>query len=152
MDGTFRYNIASGIWSLHASLGNSPFANKPRAYAGAATRPDPLTHLRPVRTRKNNPFDLENAEMCPPAHVTVQDPDPAFADLPLIRVFDNKFPVLAPESEGSEPIEVKLMGPKGGEVHPSLQAIGLQDVVVQHWRSAPLPCFLMFSLSWRQGV
>ena len=74
-------------------------AGKPRAYARKKGSQLP-THARPERVRPGakgqtfDPFDLDNEDKVPPITHRVMDPDDRYKECSLIRVFENKFPVL----------------------------------------------------------
>jgi hypothetical protein len=121
---TFRLDIVTGVWSLHAPLPKLGADGKPRGYASRAA--ETKTHERPDRQPLNpfDPFDLDNAAMTPPVKYTVMDPRDA--EKPLIRVFDNKFPVL---SSPDDPVEVAFVD----NLFPQVSAVGTHEVMVQHW-------------------
>ena len=120
--------VGTGVWSLHRPLDPNA-AKKPVGYA-AADNANPMTHERPDYVMLRNPFDLSNQHMTPPLKHTV--PDPTEPSKPLIRVFDNKFPVLSPQRSGEKPGEVRVAFVEG--LFPEINAIGTHEVVVQHHR------------------
>jgi UDPglucose--hexose-1-phosphate uridylyltransferase len=128
----FRCEVATGVWSLHSPKPHQ----KPRGYL-AKTGGDPRTHERPDTKKDRNPFDLENSHMTPPVLHAV--PDPEDASKPMIRVFENKFPVLtAPEDRDNIDIQVSFVD----GILPQVSAIGLHEVVVQHWRYNMCECLM----------
>ena len=92
-----RCSPVTCVWSSHMPAGVN--AGKPRAYARKKGAQTP-THARPERVRPEtkgqgfDPFDLGNEDKVPEITQRVMDPDSKFASLSLIRVFENKFPVL----------------------------------------------------------
>eukprot|EP01047_Picozoa_sp_COSAG01_P019331 COSAG01_NODE_1071_length_11863_cov_36.887623_11_plen_418_part_00 len=94
------------------------------------TRPADAPPWGPVHAvTKGNPFDLANQHMTPPLKLSV--PDTADPDRPQIRVFDNKFPVLA-KSRPSTDDGSSLCLVQG--LFPELRAAGEHEVIVQHHR------------------
>jgi UDPglucose--hexose-1-phosphate uridylyltransferase len=120
--------VATGVWSLHRPR-NPNAAAKPVGYA-ASQRTQLLTHERPDYVAQRNPFDLSNQHMTPPVKMTIDDPaDPT---KPLIRVFNNKFPVLRERTGDPDVDAVKVAFAQG--LFPELSGIGDHEVVVQHHR------------------
>jgi UDPglucose--hexose-1-phosphate uridylyltransferase len=121
----FRCEISTGLWSLHCPQKYNP---RPKGYTPANAGKD-RTHERPNTRRQGNPFDLENSHMTPPIIYTISDP--ADTSRPLVRVFENKFPVLTkPEQPGQGEVRVSFVD----NFFAQVSAIGLHEVVVQHWR------------------
>ena len=125
----FRCEITSGTWSHHTPLGAQ--AEKPRGYAasgGGKVR----THERPDRLPREDgfdPFDIDNTHVTPEAVLTVADP--AAPERPLIRAFENKFPVLAqPDDEKGVTLQASFVD----DLFPQVSAVGKHEVVVQHWQ------------------
>ena len=118
----FRCEVATGVWSLHW-----PRKQRPVGYAPTAAKD--RTHDRPDTKTDRNPFDLANQHMTPPlVHVV---PDPVSPEKPLVRVFENKFPVLTrPDKPGTCTVKASFVE----SFFPQVSAIGLHEVVVQHWR------------------
>ena len=87
--GEFRCNRVSGVWSVHFPIVKQN-EEKPVGYSKGVGRQDELTHLRPVRS-DNDPFDVCVSKHTPTERMVVADPE--YETIPMIRVFDNKFPV-----------------------------------------------------------
>ena len=121
----FRCEVSTGLWSLHCPRKFSP---RPKGYTPANAGKD-RTHERPDTQTERNPFDLENSHMTPPVIQIVNDPkDPS---KPLVRVFENKFPVLTrPKDACISETSVSFVD----SFFPQVSAVGLHEVVVQHWR------------------
>ena len=137
-DKVFRYDVVTGVWSLHLPL-PKPGSGKPRGYASRSL--DTRTHERPERTPPGSfdPFDLDNRHLTPPASLEV--PDPADASVPMIRVFANKFPVLDPPpataAADDDEDDAEMNGLEVAFVDslfPQVSGIGNHEVVVQHWK------------------
>jgi hypothetical protein len=133
-DKVFRYDVVTGVWSLHLPL-PKPGSGKPRGYASRSL--DTRTHERPERTPPGSfdPFDLDNRHLTPPASLEV--PDPADASVPMIRVFANKFPVLDPPPAAADDDDAEMNGLEVAFVDslfPQVSGIGNHEVVVQHWK------------------
>ena len=114
-----------------------------RAIAGYTNTGDgePLTHERPETQSVKNPFDLANASTTPEVIVSV--PDPQDPEKAMIRVFDNKFPALTKPADTSTDTSTLLSGNQEltkvqvafvDGLFPQVSAVGLHEVVVQHWR------------------
>jgi hypothetical protein len=125
MEGTeLRCNPATGLWSCHQT--KAAATGKPVGYVRPTSSDSvKLTHERAMRDPKKNPFDLANTSKCPV--VLASAPDPAHPSLEMVRAFDNKFPALMrPKEEVEDHVEEVPFVP--------LPGVGLQEVVVQHWR------------------
>eukprot|EP01047_Picozoa_sp_COSAG01_P067397 COSAG01_NODE_9511_length_2425_cov_2.271711_1_plen_672_part_00 len=121
----FRYENATGVWCL---VSPSTGAAKPRGYASSDGQPS--THERPETEPKDNPFDLANQAQTPP--IIESTPDPREPGKPMIRVFENKFPALRKPEQNSSRGSVRVAFVDG--LYPQVSAVGLHEVVVQHWR------------------
>jgi UDPglucose--hexose-1-phosphate uridylyltransferase len=119
----FRYNVASGAWSLHTATKDG----KPFDYPERVDR-DEATHLRPEvlpPSKGFDPFSLANAHITPPEKQFALDPGDSTKK--LIRVFDNKFPIMnSSDSVSSANFSCGL--------RPCIAAVGVSEVVVQHWK------------------
>jgi UDPglucose--hexose-1-phosphate uridylyltransferase len=120
-----RYEIASGLWSLHSP---GKFSPRPKGYSFNNAGKQ-RTHERPNIQVERNPFDLANVHMTPPVLDSLPDPrDPSKLQT---RCFENKFPVLSrPERPGQDEVQVSFVD----SLFPQVSASGIHEVVVQHWR------------------